>query len=141
MVKRVLGIDHGDARVGLAVSDELGMLAHALETVEVKKTPDLVGYVAKIATEKDVRHIVIGNPKNMDGTSGTAAQKVKEFAEKLRTQVTCPVTLWDERLTSVAAQKALHQAGRNVKQSREVIDQVAAQMILQSWLDAQSMLM
>jgi len=139
MVKRVLGIDHGDARVGLAVSDELGMLAHALETVEVKKTPDLAAYVAKIATEKDVRQVVIGNPKNMDGTSGSASQKVKEFAEKLRALVTCPVTLWDERLTSVAAQKALHQAGRNVKQSREVIDQVAAQMILQSWLDAQAM--
>jgi putative Holliday junction resolvase len=71
---------------------------------------------------------------------GPAAEKVRAFAEKLRAAVACPVKLWDERLTTVAAQRALHEAGRNTKQSREVIDQAAAQLILQGWLDSQAML-
>jgi len=82
---------------------------------------------------------VIGLPKNMDGSSGPAADKVRAFAEKLRGSVTVPVRLWDERLTTVAAQRALHEAGRNAKESRAVIDQAAAQIILQGWLDAQAM--
>lgn len=140
-MNRSLGIDHGDARIGLAISDDLGMLAHPLETVAVKDTPDPVSYIAKIVADKDIGQIVIGFPKNMDGTTGPAAEKARAFSEALKAKVTCPVKLWDERLTSVAAQKALHAAGRNVKQSREVIDQVAAQMILQGWLDSQSMLL
>ena len=75
----------------------------------------------------------------MDGSYGAAAEKTRAFAAKLQAQVACPIHFWDERLTSVAAQRALHETGRNVKQSRPVIDQVAAQMILQGWLDAQAM--
>lgn len=137
-MKRALGIDHGDARIGLAMSDELGMLAHPLETVAVKDTPDPIGHIAAVVAAKDIGTIVIGLPKNMDGTLGAAAEKVRSFVEKLRAKVTCPVLLWDERLTTVAAQRALHEAGRNAKQSRQVIDQVAAQLILQGWLDSQS---
>jgi putative Holliday junction resolvase len=135
---RALGIDHGDARIGLAISDELGMLAHPLETIAVKDTPDTTARIAQVVAERGIGNIVIGLPKNMDGTTGPAAEKVRAFAEKLRTLVTCPIRLWDERLTTVAAQKSLHEAGRNVKQSRAVIDQVAAQLILQGWLDSQS---
>ena len=135
---RSLGIDHGDARIGLAISDELGMLAHPLETITVKDTPDPIARIAQVAAERGIGHIIIGLPKNMDGTTGPAAEKVRAFAEKLRALVTCPIRLWDERLTTVAAQKSLHEAGRNVKQSRAVIDQVAAQLILQGWLDSQS---
>ena len=126
---RALGIDHGDARIGLAISDELGMLAH---------TPDTAARVAQVVVERGIGNIILGLPKNMDGTTGAAAEKVRAFAEKLRALVTCPVRLWDERLTTVAAQRSLHEAGRNAKQSREVIDQVAAQLILQGWLDSQS---
>ena len=84
--------------------------------------------------------IILGLPRNMNGTYGPAAEKTREFADKLRARVACEVKLWDERLTSVAAQRSLHEAGRNVKNSRAVIDQVAAQMILQGWLDSQAML-
>lgn len=139
-MKRALGIDLGEARIGVAVSDELGMLAHPVETIVVKETADPLGRVVQLATEKDVGHVIIGLPKNMDGTTGAAAEKVRAFADKLREKLTCPVRLWDERLTTVAAQRYLHDAGRNAKQSRAVIDQVAAQIILQGWLDSQAAL-
>ena len=139
-MKRALGIDLGEARVGVAVSDELGMLAHPLETIVVKDVGDPLGRVAQLAKEKDVSHVIIGLPKNMDGTTGAAAEKARTFADKLREKVECTVRLWDERLTTVAAQRYLHDAGRNVKQSRAVIDQVAAQIILQGWLDSQAMM-
>jgi putative Holliday junction resolvase len=136
---RALGIDHGEARIGLAISDELGMLAHPLETITVKETEPLARIAAVVARDK-IGMIVLGMPRNMDGSYGPAAEKVKAFAEKLRAQTPCPVKLWDERLTSVAAQRSLHEAGRNAKNSRAVIDQVAAQLILQGWLDSQAML-
>ena len=139
-MKRALGIDHGEARIGLAISDELGMLAHPLETIHIKTVPDPLARIAEIVTRDQIGMIVLGLPRNMNGTYGPASEKVKEFAEKLRAKVSCKVKLWDERLTSVAAQRALHEAGRNVKNSREVIDQVAAQLILQGWLDSQAML-
>ena len=136
---RALGIDHGDARIGVAVSDELGMLAHPLETITVKET-EPVARIAQIAEEKAIGTIVLGMPKNMDGTTGPAAAKVRAFADQLRARLpSCKLQFWDERLTTVAAQKSLHAAGRNAKQSREVIDQAAAQLILQGWLDAQNM--
>ena len=139
-MKRALGIDHGDARIGLAIADELGMLAHPLETIHIKEVPDPVARIAAIVARDKLGIIVLGMPRNMDGSYGPAAEKVRAFAEKLRSACGCEVKLWDERLTSVAAQRALHEAGRNVKDSRKVIDQVAAQLILQGWLDSQAML-
>ena len=135
---RALGIDHGEARIGLAISDELGMLAHPLETIIVKKG-DPIGRIAQLVERDKIGMIVLGKPRNMNGTYGPAAEKTKAFAEKLKTKVACEIKFWDERLTSVAAQKSLHETGRNVKQSRSVIDQVAAQLILQGWLDSQAM--
>jgi putative Holliday junction resolvase len=139
-MKRALGIDHGDARIGLALSDDLGMMAHPLETMNVKEIADPIAHIAAVVKSKDVGHIILGLPRNMDGSYGPAAEKVRAFADKLRAACACEVKLWDERLTSVAAQRSLHEAGRNVKNSRKVIDQVAAQLILQGWLDSQSML-
>jgi|ERR1700677_170812 len=139
-MKRILGIDHGEARFGLALSDELGMLAHPLETIKVKEQADLAGYIAKIIEREKVEVVVIGMPRNMNGTYGPAADKVKAFAEILKAKSGCTVKFWDERLTTVAAQKSLHESGRNVKDGRSVIDQVAAQMILQGYLDAQAMM-
>jgi putative Holliday junction resolvase len=139
-MNRALGIDHGEARIGLAISDELGMLAHPLETIYLREVSDPVAHIAAIVARDKVGQIVLGMPRNMDGTYGPAAEKVRAFAEKLKAATACPIKLWDERLTSVAAQRSLHEAGRTVKNSRNVIDQVAAQMILQGWLDAQAML-
>ena len=138
-MNRALGIDLGEARIGLAISDDLGLLAHPLETVVVKQTADPIAHIAGIVARDKIGVIVLGLPRNMNGTYGPAAEKTKAFAGKLREKVNCEVKLWDERLTSVAAQKSLHESGRNVKQSRAVIDQVAAQLILQGWLDSQAM--
>ncbi len=138
MSARILGIDVGEARIGLALSDELGMLAHPLETVQVKEGKP-VQRVAEVIRREKVQTVVIGLPRNMNGTYGPAADKVREFARKLESAVSCTVRFWDERLTTVAAQKSLHEAGKNVKKSRQVIDQVAAQLILQGYLDSQSM--
>ena len=135
-MNRVLGIDHGDARIGLAISDELGMLAHPLETIHIATTPDPIARIAEIVGRDQIGIIILGLPRNMSGTYGPASEKVRAFAEELKVKVTCPVKLWDERLTSVAAQKSLHQSGKNVKKSRAVIDQVAAQLILQGYLDS-----
>jgi putative holliday junction resolvase len=134
---RAVGIDFGDARVGVAVSDELGMLAHPLETITVREV-DPVARVVQIVAEKKAGVVVLGLPKNMDGTTGAAAEKARAFAEKLRA-AGITVRMWDERLSTVAAQRNLHEAGRNAKTSREVIDQAAAQIILQGWMDAQAM--
>jgi putative Holliday junction resolvase len=138
-MNRALGIDHGDSRIGLAVSDELRMLAHPLETVQ--NNSKALGRIKAVIAEKSVDVVVIGLPKNMDGTRGEAAKKVEAFAAAIRIELPqTRVILWDERLTTVAAQRALHEAGRNTKNSRPLLDQVAAQMILQGWLDSQSML-
>ena len=138
-MKRILGIDLGEARIGLAISDELGMLAHPLETVHLKEVADPIARVAQIAQRDGIDTIVLGMPRNMNGTYGPAAEKTRAFAEKLKERTGCELKFWDERLTSVAAQRSLHEAGRNVKQSRAVIDQVAAQLILQGYLDSQAM--
>ena len=139
-MKRALGIDHGEARIGLAMSDELGMLAHPLETLHLKDVADPVAHITRIVERERIGAIILGLPRNMNGTYGPAAEKVRAFADQLRAASSCEVKLWDERLTSVAAQRSLHEAGRTVKNSRDVIDQVAAQMILQGWLDGQAML-
>lgn len=136
---RALGLDHGDARIGVAISDELGMLAHPHSTIRVADG-DPVPKIADLVAKERIGTIVLGMPRNMDGSYGPAAEKVRAFAERLRAAVTCPVKLWDERMSTKAAQRGLHAAGRNTKQSREVIDQAAAQIILQGWLDAQAML-
>lgn len=136
-MNRALGIDLGDARVGVATSDDLGMLAHPLETIQVK-SGGVLKRILELAKEKSVSTIVVGMPRNMDGTFGPAAEKSREFIEKLKAETTCRVVAWDERLTTVSAQRSLHEAGRKAKEHRAVIDQVAAQILLQSWLDSQA---
>ena len=144
-VPRAMGIDLGEARVGVAVADSLGMLAHPRETIrraaEKGAAADkaVLARIAEIARQENVGIIVLGLPRNMDGTEGPAAAKARAFADGLRAATTCEVRLLDERLTTVAAQKALHAGGRNVKQGRSVIDQVAAQMILQTFLDEEAL--
>lgn len=137
-MKRALGIDIGDVRVGVAISDELGFLAHPVETIDVRHTP-AVPRIAALATERDVDTVVIGMPRNMDGSHGPAAEKATKFAEEVRAALPAlRVVTLDERLTTVSAQRSLREAGRKAHQQRGVIDQVAAQSILQSWLDTQA---
>jgi putative Holliday junction resolvase len=132
---RCLGIDLGSSRIGIAISDELGMLAHPLETI-----PNDAGFLNRlhqIVLEKGVSGIVVGIPRNMDGSYGPAAEKAKLFFSELKGEFPrLRLIAWDERLTTVEAQRLLHAAGRDVKKSRPVIDQVAAQVLLQSYLDS-----
>ena len=140
-MKRALGIDHGEARIGLALSDELGMLAHPLETVQVREVKDVLGHIAAVVERERVGVVVVGVPRNMNGTYGPQAEKVREFAGRLGERVPgVEVKFWDERLTSVAAQRLLHEVGKDTRKGRAVIDQVAAHLILQGWLDSQAML-
>jgi len=133
---RVLGIDHGEARIGLALSDDLGMLAHPLETIHVRQVVDPLGRIAEIVAAREIRAIVVGIPFRLDGSAGTAAAKVRAFVEALRKRLPgCVFLEMDERLSTVEAQSRLRQAGRTAKNSRPVIDQVAAVTILQDYLD------
>jgi putative Holliday junction resolvase len=109
------------------------MLAHPLETIPANEEP--ASRVAEIVREKQVDHVVAGIPRQMNGQIGTAATEALEFVEKLRAILPCPVVTWDERLTTVAAHRALRDAGKKTRHTRSYVDQVAAQMILQSYLD------
>lgn len=131
---RILGIDLGRARIGVAVSDELGMLAHPVETIPA--SGDALKRIAQIVTEKNAERVVVGLPRHMNGSVGTGATEALAFAEKLRAQVSCEVITWDERLTTTAANRALRASGRKTRESRAFVDQVAAQMILQGYLDS-----
>jgi len=131
----ILALDLGRARIGVAISDELQLLAHPLETIpaDSQATPRL----AQIIREKKIDHVVVGIPRQMNGQIGAAATEALRFVEKLRAILPCPVATWDERLTTVAARRALRDAGKKTRDTRAYVDQVAAQMILQGYLDRQ----
>ena len=132
----ILALDFGRARIGAAISDELQLLAHPLETIPADQRA--LSRIAEIVQERKVDHVVTGLPKRMDGQMGTAATEVLEFVEKLRAILACPVVTWDERLTTAAAHRALRDAGKKTRHTRRYVDQVAAQMILQSYLDSRA---
>ena len=132
---RLLGIDHGDSRIGLSISDELASFAHPYRTVQ--RDTKVFHEVRQIVERERITGIVIGLPKNMDGTLGQSAAKAKAFGGELALVIPATnIMFWDERLTTIEAQRALHAAGKNVKQSKKMIDQVAAQILLQSYLDS-----
>ena len=133
----ILGLDFGRARIGVAISDELQLLAHPLETIQTNQQP--VARIAEIVRGKKIDHVVAGIPKRMNGQIGPAATEVLEFVERLRAILLCPVVTWDERLTTVAAHRALRDAGKKTRHTRGYVDQVAAQMILQSYLDSRAL--
>ena len=131
--RRILGVDFGRVRIGIAISDELGMLAHPLKTVSSSK--EAMEEIAAVVREKDVERVVVGLPRHMDGRMGESAEEALAFAGKLRELLPCEVVTWDERLTTVAANRALRESGQRTRESRKIVDQVAAQMILQGYLD------
>ena len=136
IVRRVLGVDFGRARIGVAISDELGMLAHPLETIPGVRMEAAAKRVAEIASERDVSRVILGLPRHMNGELGEAAREANAFADKVRPLLACPLMMWDERLTTTAANRALRDAGQKTKRTRGFVDQVAAQMILQGYLDS-----
>lgn len=138
---RLLGVDYGDVRIGLAVSDDLGMLAHPLETLDRRQLPGkrALDRIAEIVISKGIAKIVLGIPLRADGSEGPAAAKVRDFLKQLRRALPeTPIELVDESFTTTEAQAKLHAAGRRIKNSRSVIDQAAAVEILQAYLDGRS---
>jgi putative Holliday junction resolvase len=131
--RRILGIDLGRARIGVAVSDELGMLAHPVETIPAGS--GAMQRIVELVREKDAERVVVGLPRHMNGSAGEGASEALAFAKKLQTLLSCEVVTWDERLTTTAANRALRDSGRRTRDSRQIVDQVAAQMILQGYLD------
>ena len=129
----ILAIDFGRARIGAAISDELQLLAHPLETIAANKRS--AARVAEIVCQRKVDHVVVGIPRQLSGKIGAAASEALGFVDKLRAILRCPVVTWDERLTTVAANRALREAGKKTRATRNYVDQVAAQMILQGYLD------
>ena len=131
-----LGIDHGEARIGIAATDDFGILAHPVETIDVRRA-DPFSRIAEICRIRGIRTLVVGLPLRMDGSEGTAAEKVRAFAGQLRDAVPgIPLVFEDETLTTTAAAAKLREAGRKAKNQKSVIDQAAAVEILNSWMDA-----
>jgi putative holliday junction resolvase len=133
---RILAIDYGARRMGLAVSDPLGITAQGLETLERKNKRSDFGRLERLLREYQVREIVLGYPLRMSGQEGTQSQKVAEFAEELRRRFALPVHLWDERLTSAEANRLLREAELSIQKRAQAVDRMAATLILQSWLQS-----
>ena len=132
---RILGVDPGEVRLGLAVSDELGLTAQGLPTwVSRGRSADLA-HLRSLVEELGVGEVVVGLPRNMDGTIGPSAEAARELAQDLRSALGLPVTLWDERLTTQAATRFLSEAGLSRRRQRGRVDAVAAALILQGYLD------
>jgi putative Holliday junction resolvase len=129
-----LGIDHGDARIGIAATDDFGILAHPVETIDRAKT-DPVERIAQLAELRGIRTLVLGLPVRMDGTEGDSAAKVRSFAALLRARIPdIPLVFVDETLSTASASQKLREAGRKARQQKSVIDQAAAVEILNYWM-------
>ena len=132
---RILALDHGTKRIGVAVSDETKTIALPLEYIPAEPFAPFLERLKKILTEKEVDCILIGMPRNMDGSYGPAAQKVETFVGVLKTAITVPIKLWDERLTSTMANRTMIQANVRRDKRKEKVDAMAAAILLQSYLD------
>ena len=133
-MKRIMGIDYGDARTGVAVSDLLCSIVGSTCVVPSRNREKAIADIVKLARENDVGSIVVGLPKNMDGTEGPRAELCREFADKLREATGLPVAMWDERRTTVEAHNILSQHNYHGKKRRDTVDAVAASLILEGYL-------
>ena len=135
---RVMGVDYGMRRVGIAISDSMGVVATPSCKLDVETMADAVTQTVALIAEKDVAQIVVGLPLHMNGTHGELAEAAEKFAGKVREASGLPVTMWDERLSSKEAERVLLQADTSRNKRKKVIDKMAAQIMLQSYLDAQA---
>jgi putative Holliday junction resolvase len=135
---RVLGLDVGARRIGIAVSDALGLTAQGLPTLERRNRRYDQSELRKVVQEYEISEIVVGNPLRMSGQTGAQAEKMAAFAEQIKQELSLPVHLWDERLSTAEAHRLLDQTGIRDARRKQVIDKVAAVLILQSFLDARA---
>lgn len=133
---KILGLDYGEARIGVAISDALGMLANPLDTICEKDRALQLEKVAKVAREHGVEKLVVGNPKRMDGSAGHRSEYTTQFAEDLSKLLNIPYVMWDERLSSTEAHRILESGGVSGKKRKTKVDKIAAVIILQGYLDA-----
>ena len=133
---RVLGIDHGTVRIGIAMSDELKIIAQPLEFIPAEPFSGFLDRLKELLQEYEVELILLGMPRNMDGSYGEASMKVREFEAMLKKSITAPIKTWDERLTSVQANRALSQGRVKKKKKRQNVDAISAAVLLQSYLDS-----
>ena len=132
---RIMGLDVGDKTIGVAVSDLMGLTAQGIKTIRRESFKKDLEELKKIMEEKAVSKIVMGLPKNMNGTMGPQSEKVIKFSEKVKAEIDIEVDFWDERLTTVAAERSLIEADVSRKKRKTVIDMLAAVLILQGYLD------
>ncbi|AOZ91857.1 Holliday junction resolvase RuvX [Paenibacillus crassostreae] len=135
---RIMGLDYGDRRIGVSVSDMFGWTAQGLEVIERRRENIEFERIAEIVREYDIAEIVVGLPKNMDGTVGFRGDICIEFADKLKELTKLPIHLWDERLTTVSAERTLIEGNVSRKKRKQVVDKMAASLILQNYLDSKS---
>jgi putative pre-16S rRNA nuclease len=136
-VRRVLGLDVGSKRIGIAVSDPLGITAQGLETLQRQNKRLDFEKLEKLARDYSVAEVVVGFPLRMSGAEGVQAEKMHRFADELRERLQIPVHLWDERLTSAEANRLLRETEMSIQRRAQVVDQMAAVLILQSWMERQ----
>jgi len=134
-VGRVLGLDVGSRRIGIAVSDPLGITAQGLETLQRRNKRADLGALERVIREYAVREIVVGLPLRMSGAEGTQSEKMQLFAEELRKRFRLPVHLWDERLTSAEANRLLRETELSIEKRAKAVDRMAAVLILQGWME------
>ena len=134
--RRILGLDVGAKRIGVAISDLLGITAQGLQTLQRQNKRLDFAQLERVIREHQVAEIVMGLPLRMSGAEGVQAEKMQAFAEEIRRRFKLPVHLWDERLTSAQANRLLRETEMSIRRRGEVVDQMAAVLILQSWMDA-----
>ncbi len=134
---RILGLDPGEKRIGVAISDPLGITAQGIDVLNISGQDEALRKVVDICRHYDVEKIVVGNPLNMNGSWGPAAERAALFAERLKEKLGLPVIMIDERLTSVSADKALLEGDMSRKKRRNIRDKLAAAMILETYISVQ----
>jgi putative holliday junction resolvase len=134
---RILGLDIGSKRIGVAISDELGFTAQGLETISCKSPEEDAAAIFRLTEKYGAEEIVVGIPFNMNGTEGPQVDKVRATIQTIKQQVTIPIREWDERLSTAAAERVLLEADMSRSKRRKVIDKLAAVLILQGYLDRQ----
>jgi len=133
---RILGIDYGGRRIGVAVSDELGVTAQGVSTIDRKNREADLDEIGELVRRHGVERIVIGYPLRLDGSEGIQCEKINRFVRRLEMRVSLPITRWDEALSTKEAEELLRQKGVRREKRRDVVDRVAASIILQGYLDA-----